>query len=51
LITEDEFECYVPAGYPGSKGELWFVRLGPPIEPVDYHVILYAANSGTSSNR
>ena len=33
LITDDEFECYVPAGYPGVAGELWFVRLCPPIEP------------------
>jgi hypothetical protein len=38
LITDDEFECYVPAGYPGNKGELWFVRLCPPVEPVSYHV-------------
>jgi hypothetical protein len=27
LITDDEFDCYVPAGYPGKTGELWFVRL------------------------
>ena len=38
LITDDEFECYVPAGYPGKAGELWFVRLCPPVEPVAYHV-------------
>jgi hypothetical protein len=38
LITDDEFECYVPAGYPGSKGELWFARVCPPLGPVDYHV-------------
>jgi hypothetical protein len=38
LITDDEFECDVPAGYPGRKGELWYVRLCPPIEPLDYHV-------------
>ena len=38
LITDDEFECYCPAGYLGSPGELWFVRLCPPIEPADYHV-------------
>jgi hypothetical protein len=40
LITEDEFECYVPAGYAGRKGELWYVRLCPPIRPADYHVAL-----------
>ncbi len=38
LITDDEFECYVPAGYSGRKGELWFVRLCPPIDPAAYHL-------------
>jgi hypothetical protein len=38
LITDDEFECYCPAGYPGVAGELWFVRLCPPIDPAGYHV-------------
>src|SRR5206468_1215863 len=38
-ITDDESECYVPAGYPGKAGELWFVRLCPPIGAVDYHVV------------
>ena len=38
LITDDEFECYFPAGYLGRAGELWFVRLCPPIDPADYHV-------------
>jgi hypothetical protein len=39
LITGDEFECHVASGYTGGKGELWFVRLCPPIEPLDYHVV------------
>jgi hypothetical protein len=39
LITDDESECYVPAGYPGTQGELWFVRLCPPVVPVTYHVV------------
>jgi hypothetical protein len=38
LITDDQFECYCPAGYLGRAGELWFVRLCPPIEPAGYHV-------------
>jgi len=38
LITDDEFECDVPAGYPGTQGELWFVRLCPPVLPMTYHV-------------
>jgi hypothetical protein len=40
LITDDEFECYCPAGYLGSPGELWFVRRCPPIDPAAYHVAL-----------
>jgi hypothetical protein len=40
LITDDEFESYVPAGYAGRPGELWYVRLCPPVEQVDYHVAL-----------
>ena len=40
LITDDEFECSSPAGYLGRPGELWFVRLCPPIDPADYHVAL-----------
>jgi hypothetical protein len=40
LITDDEFECDCPAGYPGIAGELWFVRLCPPIEPAGYHVAI-----------
>jgi hypothetical protein len=38
LITDDEFECCSPAGYLGRAGELWFVRLCPPIEPAGYHL-------------
>lgn len=38
LITDDRFECHVPTGYPGKAGELWFVRLCPPVGPVDYHL-------------
>lgn len=33
LITEDNFLCHCPAGYVGKKGELWYVRLLPPLEP------------------
>jgi hypothetical protein len=40
LITDDEFECFCPAGYLGSPGELWFVRLCSPIDPAGYHVAI-----------
>ena len=39
LITDEESESYVPAGYPGKSGELWFVRLCPPVGEVDHHVV------------
>jgi hypothetical protein len=40
LITERPFECYVPSGYQGHVGELWYGRILPPIHPVEYHVFL-----------
>lgn len=33
LITGEEFACHVPSGYQGRKGELWYVRLLPPLMP------------------
>lgn len=33
LITDDQFLVLCPTGYRGSKGELWYVRLLPPLEP------------------
>ena len=40
LLTDDEFLCHVPAGYAGKKGELWYVRLCPPVGNFfDYHVV------------
>jgi hypothetical protein len=33
LITNSEFLCHCPSGYRGQKGELWYVRLVPPLEP------------------
>jgi hypothetical protein len=39
LVTGDEFECRVPAGYRGQQGELWYVRCCPPLDKhVDYHL-------------
>lgn len=39
LATDDEFACYVASGYRGKPGELWYVRLCPPLlDLVDYHV-------------
>jgi len=33
LITDREFVCHSTSGYRGKKGELWYVRLFPPLEP------------------
>lgn len=33
LITNDQLSCHCPSGYRGQKGELWYVRLVPPLEP------------------
>ena len=39
LVTGDEFVCHVASGYRGEPGELWYVRLCPPLlDLVDYHV-------------
>jgi hypothetical protein len=40
LITEQEFDCFVGTGYQGRRGELWYVRLCPPLEPAGYHVVV-----------
>jgi len=33
LITDDEFVCHNGSGYRGRAGELWYVRLLPPLLP------------------
>jgi hypothetical protein len=33
LITGSDLYCHCPAGYSGRKGDLWYVRLLPPLEP------------------
>ena len=39
ITTQAMYRCHVPAGYVGRLGELWFVRLMPPVNAsVDYHI-------------
>jgi len=40
LLTNDDFTCHVASGYRGRTGELWYVRLLPPLLPdlACYHV-------------
>jgi hypothetical protein len=33
LITNNNLTCHCPTAYTGKKGELWYVRLLPPLEP------------------
>lgn len=33
LLTNEEVTCHCASGYAGRKGELWYVRLAPPLEP------------------
>jgi len=41
LLTDADFRCHCPAGYTGKKGELWYVRLCPPVGDLfDYHVTI-----------
>ena len=30
LLTDKTYSCICPSGYPGRKGEIWFVRIHPP---------------------
>ena len=41
LLTDVEFTCHSTSGYHGRKGELWYVRLLPPLEPelARYHIV------------
>jgi hypothetical protein len=41
LVTGRELRCHSTSGRAGSPGELWFVRLGPPLDEAhDYYVTL-----------
>jgi pRiA4b ORF-3-like protein len=41
LLSGDEFVCNSTSGYFGQTGELWYVRLCPPVsESFDYHIVL-----------
>ena len=41
LVTGSRLSCICPAGYVGKPGELWYVRLCPPLAGLmDYHVTM-----------
>ncbi len=38
-LTDDRIcYCYVPTGYQGKTGQLWYVRLLPPLPGFQYHI-------------
>ncbi|MBF0117971.1 MAG: hypothetical protein HQK79_03995 [Desulfobacterales bacterium] len=39
LLTEEEYYCHVASGYLGEKGQIWFIRVLPPLTNFDYSVI------------
>jgi hypothetical protein len=41
LVTDAEFQCHSASGYMGHKGEIWYVRLLPPLVPdlATYHIV------------
>jgi hypothetical protein len=52
LVTNEEFTCHVASGYKGKEGELWYVRLCPPLcGLVDYHVALTTPYILTDANK
>jgi len=41
LVTNREFMCHPTSGYAGQKGQLWYVRICPPLFGlVEYHVAI-----------
>ena len=52
LVTDDEFECCIPTGYQGKQGELWYVRLCPPLGDLfDYHLAFTTPYMLTGANK
>ncbi len=51
--TGERFVCQVPVAHKGREGELWYVRILPPIDGFDYHVVFttpYILLNFTKSN-
>ena len=44
LVTGKEFICHSPTGYQGKPGDLWYVRLSPPVGALgDEHIVMTTA--------
>lgn len=40
IMTLEKYLCYIPTGYGGNTGQLWMVRIMPPMnESFDYHIV------------
>ena len=52
LVTDVEFSCHSGSGYVGKPGELWYVRLCPPLVDIaDYHVAVTTPYILTGANK
>ncbi|MFM9965444.1 MAG: plasmid pRiA4b ORF-3 family protein [Planctomycetaceae bacterium] len=52
LLTGEEFLCHSTSGYQGHTGELWYVRLCPPVaESFDYHLVFTTPYVLTGASR
>ena len=38
IVDDQLYYCYIPTGYEGKPGQLWYVRLMPPLPGYAYHV-------------
>lgn len=52
LLSGEEFLCHSTSGYQGRTGELWYVRLCPPItDSFDYHIVFTTPYVLTGASR
>ena len=43
ILDYEEYRCIVPSGYRGAKGELWYVRLLPPLTEAFAHGVAFTS--------
>jgi hypothetical protein len=43
ILDQQEYRCIVPSGHHGCKGELWYVRLLPPLNEAFVHSVAFTS--------
>ena len=43
IVDNEEYRCIVPSGYRGAEGELWYVRLLPPLTEAFAHGVAFTS--------